>query len=93
MAVTQKQLQAIQSDGTNILVSASAGSGKTFVMIERVKRLILEKGVDIDKILCVTFTVLAAKEMKQKLSDAITKALQSASEQDKRRLELFLKFR
>ena len=27
MAVTQKQLQAIQSDGTNILVSASAGSG------------------------------------------------------------------
>ncbi len=87
MAVTQKQLQAIQSDGTNILVSASAGSGKTFVMIERVKRLILEKGVDIDKILCVTFTVLAAKEMKQKLSDAITKALQSASEQDKRRLE------
>ena len=87
MAVTQKQLQAIQSDGTNILVSASAGSGKTFVMIERVKRLILEKGVDIDKILCVTFTVLAAKEMKQKLSDAITKALATASEQDKRRLE------
>lgn len=87
MAVTQKQLQAIQSDGTNILVSASAGSGKTFVMIERVKRLILEKGVDIDKILCVTFTVLAAKEMKQKLSDAITKALATANEQDKVRLE------
>ena len=87
MAVTQKQLQAINSDGSNVLVSASAGSGKTFVMIERVKRLILQKGVDIDKILCVTFTVLAAKEMKQKLSDGITKALATANEDDSKRLE------
>ena len=87
MAVTEKQLQAINSDGSNVLVSASAGSGKTFVMIERVKRLILQKGIDIDKILCVTFTVLAAKEMKQKIADAIADALKTANEENSMRLE------
>ena len=53
-----KQKEAIEFDGGNILVSASAGSGKTFTMIERVKRLILEKGVDVNSILAVTFTAI-----------------------------------
>ena len=58
--LTISQKLAINADNANILVSASAGSGKTFVMIERVKRLILEKGIDVNRILCVTFTEKAA---------------------------------
>lgn len=33
---TAEQIEAIYASGTNILVSASAGSGKTFVMVERI---------------------------------------------------------
>ena len=72
---TPSQRLAIESDNSNILVSASAGAGKTYVMMERITRLVLEKGVDIDKILCVTFTNLAAKEMKEKLAKTLTEEL------------------
>ena len=58
-------------DDGNILVSASAGSGKTHTMIERVKRLVLEKNVNVGQILCVTFTEKAASEMKEKLKSAL----------------------
>ncbi len=50
----------------NMLVSASAGTGKTTVMIERIARLIKE-GVNVDQIIVVTFTNLAAAEMKNRL--------------------------
>ena len=70
--LTPNQEKAITLSGKNILVSASAGSGKTFVMIERIIRLILEEGVGVENILAVTFTKLAASEMKQKLVKAVT---------------------
>ena len=69
--MTKNQERAILSSGKNVLVSASAGSGKTFVMIERIIRLILEENVDVSNILAVTFTKLAASEMKQKLVKAV----------------------
>ncbi len=50
----------------NMLVSASAGTGKTTVMIERIARLI-KQGINIDQIVVVTFTNLAAAEMKNRL--------------------------
>ncbi len=85
--LTPSQRLAIEKDGCNILVSASAGAGKTFVMMERIKRLILEKGVNIDKILCVTFTNLAAKEMKEKLSKTLTEEMKKRTEEDRAKLE------
>ncbi|MBR2384141.1 MAG: UvrD-helicase domain-containing protein [Clostridia bacterium] len=69
--ITKSQEKAITSLGKNVLVSASAGSGKTFVMIERIIRLILEENVDVSNVLAVTFTKLAASEMKQKLVKAV----------------------
>ena len=69
--MTEAQKRAILSSGKNVLVSASAGSGKTFVMIERIIRLILDENVDVSNILAVTFTKLAASEMKQKLVKAV----------------------
>ena len=50
----------------NMLVSASAGTGKTDTMIARIARLI-EKRVDVSEIVVVTFTNLAAAEMKDRL--------------------------
>ena len=72
---TPNQARAISSTGKNVLVSASAGSGKTFVMIERIIKLITEQNVDVGSILAVTYTNLAASEMKQKLVKAVIKKI------------------
>ena len=60
MAWTDRQLQAIESRGSSLLVSAAAGSGKTSVLVERVQQLVLEEGVSLENMLIVTFTNAAA---------------------------------
>ena len=67
---TFDQQQAIDMDNTSIIVSAGAGSGKTAVLSERVIRK-LKDGVDIDRLLILTFTKEAAKEMKGRIRDKI----------------------
>ena len=72
MDFTEKQKRALRTDKKeNLLVSAAAGSGKTTVMVERIKKLILENKVPIDRFLVVTFTKDAASGMKAKLTTAI----------------------
>lgn len=83
MAVTLKkeQHEAIYGhDGENLLVSASAGSGKTFVMINRMIRLILSGKLKVENMLAVTFTEKAASEMRERLSAAILKRLEEDGE-------------
>ena len=80
--MTKEQQRAAFFDKGNILISASAGSGKTHTMIERVKRLILSGKVDVDEILAVTFTEMAAADMKEKLK----KALSNSVELDRKRI-------
>ena len=70
MAWTEEQNEAIKKEGTNIIVSAGAGSGKTAVLTERVKRK-LKSGVHINELLVLTFTNAAAAEMKDRIRDAI----------------------
>ena len=68
MRWTDEQARAIEARGGNLLLSAAAGSGKTTVLVERVLRLILEDGADVDRMLVVTFTRAAASDMRAKLS-------------------------
>jgi ATP-dependent helicase/nuclease subunit A len=68
---TEKQKEVIDSNGSDLLVAAAAGSGKTAVLVERIKRLIIEEKKDIDRFLVVTFTRAAASEMKEKIADAL----------------------
>lgn len=64
-AATAKQKLA--SDPTSsVFVSANAGSGKTYVLVNRVIRLLLD-GVSPEKILCVTFTKAAAANMAERV--------------------------
>ena len=56
--------------GHNVLVSASAGSGKTTVLVERIRRQILAGG-DISRLLVVTFTKAAAAEMKSRIQSSL----------------------
>lgn len=78
--LTAEQKKAVLFKKGNALVSASAGSGKTFVVIERIIRLVTEENVGIDRILAVTFTNLAAAEMKEKLKTALTKEYNETGE-------------
>lgn len=66
---TTEQSQAIQSRGGTLLVSAAAGSGKTAVLVERVVSMLLdeEHPVDADRLLVVTFSNAAAREMRQRI--------------------------
>ena len=65
---TPAQSRAIYEQNKSILVSAAAGSGKTAVVVQRIIELICkEDGIDIDKLLVVTFTNAAAAEMKDKI--------------------------
>jgi len=70
MAWTEEQQQAIDLEGKNIIVSAGAGSGKTAVLTERVKRKLLD-GIHINNLLVLTFTNAAACEMKDRIRKAV----------------------
>ena len=73
---TEEQSQAIHEKGSNILVAAAAGSGKTAVLVERIINKIIEEEIDIDKLLVVTFTNAAASEMRERILNAIYKKIE-----------------
>ena len=76
---TAEQIQAIYTSGQNILVSASAGSGKTFVMAERILDQ-LARGVEIRQLFISTFTVKAATELKDRLEKKISQQIQETKD-------------
>ncbi len=83
----EEQRRAIyDGDGKNLMVSASAGSGKTFVMIERIIRLIREKKLTVNGLLAVTFTEKATFEMREKLSDALIESINQGEKSFKKEL-------
>ncbi len=74
---TDDQWKAIVANGQDILVAAAAGSGKTAVLVERMIKKITSKDhpVDVDRLLVVTFTNASAAEMKNRIGEALEKAL------------------
>ena len=78
---TAEQIEAIYTAEQNILVSASAGSGKTFVMAERILDQ-LARGVEISQLFISTFTVKAATELKERLEKKISQQIQETDDVD-----------
>ena len=68
ITLDSEQSEIVYSKANNIAVIAGAGSGKTRVLTERIKYLI-ESGVKPQNIVAVTFTNMAAEEMKLRLKD------------------------
>jgi ATP-dependent helicase/nuclease subunit A len=64
---TVEQLHAIERREGELLLDASAGSGKTSVLVERFVRSVLEDGVAVEAILTITFTEKAAAEMRDRI--------------------------
>ena len=69
--LTEEQQKILNNDKKKLIVSASAGSGKTFVVIEYLIKLICQQRVPISRMLVLTFTKAAAGEMKTRLTKAI----------------------
>ena len=72
---TKEQEQAILSRGKSLLVSASAGSGKTTVMIQRIVETMLKEEIPVSNFLVVTFTKASATDMKNKLIKKLNRHL------------------
>ncbi|MDQ0351727.1 ATP-dependent helicase/nuclease subunit A [Alkalibacillus filiformis] len=82
MKWTDEQASAIYEAGKDILVSAAAGSGKTAVLVERIIQKMLDEHdpFNIDEMLVATFTNAAAQEMKNRVGQALEKALEDNPE-------------
>ena len=78
MSWSKQQFAAIEARDTNLLLAAAAGSGKTSVLVERIICRILDERqpVDIDNMLVVTFTNAAAAEMRARIGNALSDALE-----------------
>ncbi|MBR3697449.1 MAG: helicase-exonuclease AddAB subunit AddA [Clostridia bacterium] len=87
---TKEQKDAISKKNSNILVAAAAGSGKTAVLVERIIKKIAEDGLDIDKLLVVTFTSAAASQMRERVLEAIYKKIEEQPENEKLQKQLIL---
>lgn len=69
MKLDKDQIKIVNSTAKDICVVAGAGSGKTTVLTERIRHLIKDEGIIPEDIVAITFTVAAADEMRERLSD------------------------
>ncbi|MBQ7660507.1 MAG: UvrD-helicase domain-containing protein [Clostridia bacterium] len=83
---TKAQALAIETRDRTLLVSAAAGSGKTFTLIRRILETVTDTShpVPIDRLLVVTFTRATAAELRQKISAALAAALEETDDEESR---------
>ena len=84
--LNDKQREAVYIRGANTLVSAGAGSGKTYVLTKRVISLLTDEknSVDIDRLFVATFTVSATGEMKERIRKAINDEIKRIRKEKKK---------
>ena len=90
--LTKQQKAVIENRGGALLVSAAAGSGKTFVLVRRLLEMMTDENdpASITDFLIITFTKAAAAELRAKITDEIRRRLleQNASRHLRRQLTL-----
>ncbi len=72
--LTDDQRRAVETEDVDLCVVAGAGAGKTRVLTERIVHRVVRRGVDLRRVLAITFTEKAAAEMKARLADALERA-------------------
>jgi ATP-dependent helicase/nuclease subunit A len=80
----QGQLKAIDWRSGEMIVSASAGTGKTSVIIERAWQIVQQREANVDELMIVTFTEDAAEELKTRLLNRLDAEFSSAHDSDQR---------
>ncbi len=66
-SLNKKQIEAIEHGSGPLLIIAGAGTGKTTVITQRIKHLIVDKEISPDNVLALTFTEKAAYEMQERV--------------------------
>jgi len=70
-SLTPAQQEAVDYFDGDSAIIAAAGSGKTFVLVEKIAVLVEKNKIPLEKILCITFTEKAAYELKQRISSRL----------------------
>ena len=68
---TDSQQEVLDDNSNNLLVSASAGSGKTATIIQKILNLIVKDHIDLQELLVITFTEASSLEMKIRLKEKL----------------------
>ena len=84
MKMDERQDKAVNSFGSDILVSASAGAGKTRVLVERLLKRCVKDRISLNEILAVTFTEAAAAEMKNRIAKGLQDLAKTADDEAER---------
>ncbi len=79
---SESQIRAINNVGKNIVVSASAGSGKTAVLTARMVKRITQDRIPVNKLLAMTFTDAAASEMKNRLYNGLNEIIVTTNDEE-----------
>ena len=77
-SLTSEQQAAVDNRGGGLLVSAAAGSGKTWVLVERLLARVEGEGLDIDRFLVITYTKAAAAELRGRIVEELSARLEGA---------------
>lgn len=77
-----QQRDAVTTVGKNIIISASAGTGKTFVLINRLIHRMLTENLEIDQVLVMTFTEAAARDLKNKLAKTLNEIIKENPDEE-----------
>ncbi len=81
----EKDYSSVVSDTTSdVLIQASAGTGKTYNLVQRVLAILREDQVPIEQILVMTFTDAAAAEMQTRIYEGIKKAEKDSIDEEER---------
>ena len=73
--LTPAQRAAVEHRNGPLLIAAGAGSGKTRVLVERLLDRILRDDLDLDRFLLITYTRAAAAELRSRIQESLSKAL------------------
>ncbi len=89
---TPAQWKAIWATGSDVLVAAAAGSGKTAVLIDRLIQKVISKEnpINVDELLVATFTNASAAEMRHRMREALERAIAADPESAHLRKQLNL---
>ena len=87
---TKEQKQAIDARGSDLLIAAAAGSGKTAVLVERIITKLLREEQEIDRLLVVTFTNAAAAQMRERITKALSDRVEAEPDNEHIKKQLML---
>ncbi len=82
LILSDAQNAFVNQTGKNILVSASAGSGKTTTMIAKIVKLVVENRIPLKRLLIVTYTNASASELKVKLYNKIFECIGATEDEE-----------